>query len=550
MSLKKIARFLIITVVVIFLLVFLLQVFAGLYLNDKIKHILQERVVEETHGKYAVTLEASSVNIFGRSLTLKKVGFVPVKQRAVNEAAFCLIADEIKLSGINAFSFLADRCLCARKLSFTNPVIVLFQENEIPNKDSLNERVTLFKVISKELDEISIDNIQTKNALFKIYGHGDKPTEVLSSNENEIELKTFLVNENTDRQKRNFTAKRFIIRMKSCVYRTPGGLYTLKGKNLYASYFDSLLTIDSLDLQPNFKKEDFGEKAGKQVSRVKLKATSIRFHSMNVGLFFEKNWFIANGLEIGQFDLNVHRDKNMELEKIRKPSLQRIIFNIPFKIKLDTIRIKHSEIVYEHLAEGNKEPGIISFNELSGTVTGMNNDTSLLAKNGDLKIKADALFMNKGKLHAFYNFPLTTSKEVFFCSGTLSAMPLSAVNQMLEKTANASIRKGQLDLVSFSFRANESHSKGKMKFMYHDLKMDLLDKDNKGEKKRFASFMANVLIKNSNPEKKGEARITDIYYERYPYKFFLYYTWKSLQSGIMPAVGVNSETMLKKSDNK
>jgi hypothetical protein len=552
MSLKKIARPAAVVIGILVLLALLAQVFAALYLRDKISHLLKDKIYTESQGKYRVTLGDASVSIFGRSLTLKKFELLPTGRIRNTDAAVSMVADEIRLDGIHLISFLSNEELEINEITFVRPIILLFHAEKELREDSAEIKQTLFSVIGGELNSVSVEKISIQDALFKIYKRGEREA-VLVSDKNNIELSTFMVNARVDSLRRHFLTEKFSIRMNSCIYRPPGGLYFLKGRNLFASYHDSILRIDSLQLVPKFTKQEFGKKAGQQVSRVNLKMQDILFSSMNVQMFVERNWLVAEKLSVGKLDINVHRDKNMELAKTVKPSLQRIIFNIPFRTRIDSISVKQSDIVYEHFAENTKEPGKISFKELQANITGFNNDTSSKKNNGILTMKISCSFMGKGRLAGRYDFPLTTDKEHFKCSGALTSFPLTEVNKMLENTMYISIRKGIADSLLFSFKADEKSSNGTMKFLYHDLKLDILDKRNNREKgkRRFLSFIANTfVVKDGNPDKDGNVRMTSIHYDRYPYKYFFYYTWKSLQSGIMPAIGLHSETLLKRSDDK
>ena len=84
-----------------------------------------------------------------------------------------------------------------------------------------------------------------------------------------------------------------------------------------------------------------------------------------------------------------------------------------------------------------------------------------------------------------------------------------------------------------------------MKFIYHDLKIGVLNKadhDKHGIREGVLTLVANKLvIKNSNPEKNKAPRITEINYLRNPQRFIFNYVYHSLLSGIKPAIGLSSK---------
>ena len=80
-----------------------------------------------------------------------------------------------------------------------------------------------------------------------------------------------------------------------------------------------------------------------------------------------------------------------------------------------------------------------------------------------------------------------------------------------------------------------------MKLIYHHLNLELLSKQNKKSNWRqdVLSFLAQrLIIKEDNPTKNGEIRLSEIYYPRNPNRFIFNYSWKSILSGIKPVIGL------------
>ena len=69
---------------------------------------------------------------------------------------------------------------------------------------------------------------------------------------------------------------------------------------------------------------------------------------------------------------------------------------------------------------------------------------------------------------------------------------------------------------------------GTSTLLYDDLKIDILKMDSTDTKKKgLKSFVANVFIKDSNPQ-NGEVRKNEINEERDITKSFFYLVWKSI----------------------
>ncbi|MGZ4091197.1 MAG: hypothetical protein ACXVNO_10790, partial [Bacteroidia bacterium] len=531
-----------------------LQLAINFYINKRLADNLQQQVKEATHGKYRLDLKNASVNFFNRSITLNKISFVPEKCDSCVMARYKIEANSVSLSGINIWHYLTTKSMSASSLDFDALSMAIYQAKHINVDDTAAPRLSLYKILSKDLKELVISQINVTDTRICVYEAGNDSLQVMFSDDSDIHIEKFLFNKKVDSTGRLFLADKLILTMKTFSYSLPNGLYTLKGKKMTASYSDSLLSVDSLELKSNFAKKDFNDAAGHQASWIKLKLSNILFERMNLNLFIEQNWFISKKLIIDKMLLETYRDKNAEFKHQVKPSVQEIIRKIPFLVNVDTIDVKSSDVITTIIAKGKNRVGQVSFNRMNGTITNVRNDTNVNIHKGEIRMKISGWFLNKGKFVVLYVFPLNTNKVVFDCSGRLVNMPLAEINNMIENSADISVKSGQLDTMSFSFHANDKESRGTMKFLYHDLNVDLLNKDDKKQnlKKKILSFVTNkFVIIDANPSKGEANRITQINYERYPYKTFFYYTQKSLESGILPAIGIkHADEMLKRTDDR
>jgi len=260
---------------------------------------------------------------------------------------------------------------------------------------------------------------------------------------------------------------------------------------------------------------------------------------MDVKQFFEYNWLVIHKVELTGCTIDVFRDNTLPLKKIVRPSLQAMVKSLPFFVSVDTIEVKKGEVTFEVKEPEAASSGKISINKMNIIISGIQNDSSAYSSDQSIKAVIKGFIYNQGRFSETYVFPLEATKEFFYCSGSLTSMPLSLFNPMIKNTKNISIKSGQLDYASFSFIAHENSSKGKMKFMYHDLKIEVMDKE--GEKNRLKeklkTFLANKFVfKECNPCKDGIVRESNIHAEHNPYRFFLYYSMQSILSGIEPAI--------------
>jgi hypothetical protein len=62
--------------------------------------------------------------------------------------------------------------------------------------------------------------------------------------------------------------------------------------------------------------------------------------------------------------------------------------------------------------------------------------------------------------------------------------------------------------------------------------------DNRLEKKKLASFIANLVVKNANPLRKQDVRVAEVHYTRNTNRSFFNLMWKSVFTGVKQSAGM------------
>ena len=106
----------------------------------------------------------------------------------------------------------------------------------------------------------------------------------------------------------------------------------------------------------------------------------------------------------------------------------------------------------------------------------------------------------------------------------------------------ARLEEGKLNDLQFNMAGGDYNMNGTVKMLYEDLKVSILEREKgttKLDKKNVASIAANIMIKNSNPEKKkDDAKIITVQMERDTNRSIFYFVWMSLFKGIKETVGI------------
>jgi hypothetical protein len=152
-----------------------------------------------------------------------------------------------------------------------------------------------------------------------------------------------------------------------------------------------------------------------------------------------------------------------------------------------------------------------------------------------MEVKADALIMGKGKMKIWSKGRIYDRENTFSLNGTLSGLAVDELNPILEKSVYIYATSGIIDLMNFSFTADNTKAAGEMTMLYNGLNVTVKNKrtdDTTALKERLISFFANRKIMDSNPVKDEKTRVGIIDFERDPERLVFHYCFNSVLSGI------------------
>lgn len=511
------------------------------YVNRYMRIRLQDEFSKQSYGEYILNIKALRLNILTQSVSFSGIRIQPVNINP-EYASYEASSSKLVLEGINVLGFLTGNKIKINSIKFKDPSITIIRGKMYhSNAADTTKKFSLYGFISQFAKSLTIQNFEITNFDFKLLNSKDEVTPAIHSSNNHFKIVRLFVGPSTDDMPGQFAADSIGLSMSRFAYVTADSLYTFDVASMQMSYRDSILQIDTVKMIPNFSKRSFGNVAGKQTDRFNISASKLLFIKIDLRNFFEYFSMISRRLEISGFSMSAFRDKNDQHKYAHPQSLQYLIKHVPAYLKIDTIQLKKSNIVYEEVAEGKKSSGRLSFNDISGNFTGLTNDSLLISLGRVMKFQAKCKLMNETQMFATYTFPLNTDHTSFKCSGFLTGMSIPVLNQMIAPLTGISIKKGIIDTLDFTFTGGENSSFGKMKLLYHDLRLEPVKtgEEDIRFKDRLNLFIANAfIIKDSNPRRNKPARIANMHAERDKQKFMFNYTWKTIYSGIQETLGI------------
>lgn len=210
------------------------------------------------------------------------------------------------------------------------------------------------------------------------------------------------------------------------------------------------------------------------------------------------------------------------------------------QIRIDTLELLDMYAAYTEHPERGTRAGTIFFDSLQAQLYNISNftedaDTSLLAY-------VHTRIMGQGKMNARLSFPLNDNTEDYTLEGSMDTLDMTHLNPLLEPIIAIRINKGIAENLQFSVKADDTVATGRMLFRYRKLKVKVLDKlkYKAGVEELFASFAANVVVRNRNPRPLLKFKEGEVYFERNQGKSIFNYWAKIFLSGIKSSVGLGN----------
>ena len=341
MAIKNSVRYLLFVLLFMAVVLFVMETFITRYINSTVKAKLQSEIFKQSNGAYRLSLKEVRLNIFLRSISIMSPKLIPAKGNDFDTVPlYNISAAKFTFEGVKLLPFIMHQHLIIDKLKIDSLVALIYlAENKSTSKSKEEKSVTLYKLIQKQLQLLLIKSIELKNADIGVYAHVRDTKPTMGSSDNSITIRNFKIDKKVDDEKRFFGAQEVALLINDFSYITSDSLYVIKTKKVTASYADSILCFDELKLLPNYSKNQFGNKVGRQATRMSISVSKTCFMNMDVKKFFEKGFLAANRLVLDKPVLEAYRDKRDEFKNPPAKSIQQLIKAVPFPITVDTIKV-------------------------------------------------------------------------------------------------------------------------------------------------------------------------------------------------------------------
>jgi len=326
--------------------------------------------------------------------------------------------------------------------------------------------------------------------------------------------------------------------LKELDIQTADSLFNITMRSFDLSYKDRSIKMNEIVFKPNvsqarlqaaykFQHTDFSGSAGS------LNMTGVNFDSL-----IRKGKIFIDEIIIDKVSASIYKDMTKPVDTKKTPQyLGQSVRSIKPPLLIEQVKATNVTLVNkERNADGSMATANLHRAELE-----VKNITNL-SSNNVMLIKANAYIENKAHLNLSLGFDYLNPQFSF--DGRIEKFNLPDLNKLIEAYTPASINKGTVDEITFSGIAYRASAGGTMKFLYHDLDVDI-DLEGKAKwKSSLLKFGANTVLPSANPASTDKPqRIVKFSAERDMNKAFINLIIKSVLNGL-------KETLIMSKENK
>lgn len=252
-------------------------------------------------------------------------------------------------------------------------------------------------------------------------------------------------------------------------------------------------------------------------------------------------------IEITDAEVTISNDLNFPIKPGHKAMPGTQIKSANMDLLLDSLLISNAKLEYYQKAKA-AESGLFKLSEINALALRVTDIDSLIAANPFMDMSVNTTLWDEGKMNVNFRFDLSSPNDRVDVSGSLKNMAVKQAEKMIKPLYGVEVESGYIDLLAFNFTMDENMSKGKLKFDYKDLKVDLKakDKDQKEENDEVQYTEKSIGIlnfavgqatrDNNQPGDKNYIEEGNIIVDRTKFKPVFDLLWNSVANGLMDIV--------------
>ena len=470
-----------------------------------------------------------------------------VKLKKAPDNLFILSVKNVSIKNVDAVKAYKEKIMDVNSITIDKPdLTVINKRYDFNDTVRVGKPKTPYQVIQKIFRQIKVDSIALKNISLSYINKNNVVIKRSSLKNLDINISKILIDSlSSIDTTRFYYTKGIDITAHDYKIATPDSMYTASLKKIYFSTAQRKMVLDKISFLPRYNKNEFYRIVNHSTDIFYLKFKQINIEDINLQRFLREQKLYTGSMDIKKADIEIYHDnawggrKTIKIGKDPHQALQKVVLDM----KLNKLNVYNSRIRYSEADRKSGYTGVITFDNTTGHFDNVTNDPEVKKANPFMTANVETKFMNTAPLNVVFKFNLSDKKGAFTYAGVLRNFDGRKLDKLVKPLAMIHVKSGDIERLNFVVDANNYYGKGKVDFYYRNLNIEILKKV-KGmdtlQKQGFISKLANTLIiKDSNPDKKGNFRPGPINYKRDPSASFFSFLYKCLLDGLKPSVGLD-----------
>ncbi len=305
--------------------------------------------------------------------------------------------------------------------------------------------------------------------------------------------------------------------------------YTLAIEAIQLDLPADTMHIMGIRLMPEVSATKYHELVDRQIERYELTLDTTVIRGFDVARNLTEGAIAADKVLISGMEFTIHRDKSIPMGEFKhQPLPSAIIMGLPIPITIDTLVGKRCKVTYHERTERGTPYGAISFTEIDGTLTGLDNTYNM--EPPVLRLAGTAKLAGYGQAKLDMRLPMTLEDPTVSLHAELRNVPFDVVNRMTDKLVKVKATEGRIHRVDMRMDGNDVSAKGMVEVHYEDLHLELnADKD----PTKILSFLANTVVRKTNMPEDNRYRKGPFEVRRNRDKGIFNFLWLGMRQGMM-----------------
>ena len=514
-----------------------------------IRSQLEKAVTEKSHGLYKVNyagLEldevAGNLSISSFKLSYDSARYLELQQQ--NKEPFLLFSisiPQVLVTGVKTDRALLKKELSGRHLVLQNPVIEILYTNAGKDSSRNVPSKEIYQQILSGLELIKLDTVIISGAeiITKSMKTGRISVHFSNISINMLDVKVDSITK-TDSSRLLF-AKEFNIDCEKFTWESRNKFYKYEANSVVFRSTSSLINIKEFYIKPLLNEDAFVRKFPVQTDRFDFAVRNIELR--NADFFRLTDEYIkADSLLIGSASLKIYRDRNRPPDTENKVGTypHQLIQRLPMQLDIKKAIVRNTNIEYKEKSSITHQVGKVQLWNSSAYITNITNRKETIATSNIMVVDMQSRLLNKVPVSATWTMYLGNPDGKFRIKGKTGGGDVTLLNPLTIPMGPVELTSGHINSLEFYFTGTNYNMTGNLKLLYDDLHVALLKKEDDSvhfKKRKVTSLLANIKIKNKNPEKDEAPRVAQINYKRNVQASIFNLAWKSLFTGVQETIG-------------